>query len=166
MAPMGRPKSASLDVNVLYDLAAGEKFAAAFLNELHFHGWICRVSPTAIQEMLFHLKRRTPPQFALAEKALRSLQAWKIGPFDLVPVGHGITEQFVRKLTLKGYLPEDEENDGYILAETALVNIPVLITSDSHLLDIPRRNLSAELKAADLRDVQVFRPRDFLEAIC
>ncbi len=162
---MARSKSASLDVNVLYDLASEEKFANAFLNELRFHGWICRVSPTAIQEMFFHHKRKTPPQFALAEKTLRNLQAWKIGPFDLVPVGHGITEQFVRKLIYKGFLPEDEENDGYILAETALVDIPVLITSDSHLLNIPRKSLSAELDASDLPDVQVFRPDQFLKVI-
>ena len=146
-------------------MALGKRFAAAFLREVQFHGWICRVSPTAIQEMIFHHKRKTPPQFALAEKALRNLQSWKIGPFDLVPVGHGITEQFVHKLIRKRYLPEDEENDGYILAETAMVDIPVLITSDSHLLDIPRKNLSDELGAADLPDVQVFRPDQFLKAL-
>ena len=46
--------------------------------------------------------------------------SWKITPFDLAAVGHGLTDAFTSKLLRKGLLPEGEDNDRLILAEKKL----------------------------------------------
>ena len=64
----------------------------------------------------------------------------------------------------KGWLPEGELNDGLIVAETALANVPVLVTSDRHLLDIDPQHLSACLADSDLPRVEIAHPKDLLAA--
>ena len=80
-------------------------------------------------------------------------------------MGHGITEQFAQLLFLKKMLPDDELNDGLILAETALAHIPVLVTSDRHLLDIEASELKVIFDERDLFPVTVFHPKRLLRAI-
>lgn len=65
----------------------------------------------------------------------------------------------------KGYLPEDEQNDGLLLAEAALADIPVLLTRDQHLLDIPPGALMAEFDEAHLCQLQVIHPKPLLKAL-
>ena len=91
--------------------------------------------------------------------------SWKITPFDLIPTGHAITEQFVKKLQLCGLLPDEEFNDGLILAETSLADIPVLITNDLHLTQIDATQLHISFEASDLSPVIVVRPRILLRAL-
>jgi len=64
------------------------------------------------------------------------LKQWGILPFDLDSAAEAVCEQFVRGLLHQRLIPEDEFNDGLILAETSLEEIPLLVTSDRHLLDI------------------------------
>lgn len=47
-----------------------------------------------------------------------------------------ITERFAERLFARRLLPPDEFNDGLILAETSAAEIPLLVTSDRHLLDM------------------------------
>lgn len=97
--------------------------------------------------------------------ALQSLRGWGIQPYDLKSVGHGITEEFARRLISRGLLPEGEFNDGLILAETALAQIPALVTSDRHRLNIPSEDLQIEFDAADLSSVTIAHPRQHLEVL-
>jgi hypothetical protein len=83
----------------------------------------------------------------------------------LKSVGHGITEEFARRLIGHELLPEDEFNDGVILAETSLANIPVLVTSDHHLLDISPEDLQPEFVAAALAPVTIAHPKALLRAL-
>ena len=91
--------------------------------------------------------------------------SWKITPFDLIPTGHAITEQFVKKLQLCGLLPDEESNDGLILAETALALIPALITNDGDLTQIDPTQLRIRFEESDLSPVIVLRPRALLRAL-
>ncbi len=93
------------------------------------------------------------------------MRSWQLSPYDLKSVGHGITEQFSRKLMRLGLLPEGEFNDGLILAETALAEIPVLVTSDSDLLNIDEITLRLRFEEADLPSVQIVHPRLLLKAV-
>jgi hypothetical protein len=68
-------------------------------------------------------------------------------------------------LIRKGFLPEGEFNDGLILAETALVCIPILVTSDNHLLGIDNTILRVQFENSDLPPVLVSHPRDILRAL-
>jgi hypothetical protein len=93
------------------------------------------------------------------------MRHWHLLPFDLKSVGHGITEQFSARLIRAQLLPEDEFNDGLILAETALAFIPVLVTSDSDLLNIEEAELRVQFEDADLMPVQIFHPKRLSKAI-
>jgi hypothetical protein len=133
----GQPqKRFGLDSTVLFDLAAEEDFAHTFREEFQRAGYTLLVAPTVVQELALKHQSKQVPESDLAYIALSCMREWDIRPFDLIPVGHGITEEFSRTLMSRGLLPDTEFNDGLILAETSLSNIPILVTSDRHLLDI------------------------------
>jgi len=120
--------------------------------------------PTAIQEIAFAYSK-LPEKKQIAFRALNQLRQWRIKPFELVAVEHGITETFSLFLQARGLLPRGETNDGLILAETSLAAIDVLVTSDRHLLDIDPDLLNGALKEKDLPKVAVFHPKSLLAAV-
>lgn len=77
------------------------------------------------------------------------------------PVGNGISEQCFRSLVENGLLPDTEQNDGYIIAETSLAGIMWLISSDHHLCKIPETELNRVLKNLDLSPLTICSPRRF-----
>ena len=131
-------KQLALDTNILFDLAEGLDAAHDFRETFQDAGYVLRVPPTVVQELSFEADGGDDAE--IAATALRSILAWKIAPYDLASVGHGLTDGFTKKLLQKGLLPEGEYNDGLILAETSLARIPILATSDKHLLDIDPRS--------------------------
>jgi hypothetical protein len=72
----------------------------------------------------------------LARAALSKLPQWDIQPMSLSAVELTIAERFAGKLMERRLLPENECNDALILAEASLAAIPLLVTSDKHLLDM------------------------------
>ena len=60
---------------------------------------------------------------------------------------------------------ELELNDALILAETAVATIPLLVTSDRHLLDVDEDELVLLCGEADLCPVRAAHPRRLLHAI-
>jgi hypothetical protein len=116
------------------------------------------VPPTVVQELVNKFEKRIRPESDLAEKALTSMLQWGIKPFDLVGVGHGITQQFYERLVARGLLPAEEKHDGFILAETSLKCVPVLATCDRHLLDMDVDILRAQFESADLFPVYPLHP--------
>jgi hypothetical protein len=61
-------------------------------------------------------------------------------------------------------LPLGEYNDGLILAETSLAGIPVVVSSDCHLLKIPEDRLLVCFQDADLPPVRVAHPTGLIKA--
>lgn len=57
-----------------------------------------------------------------------------------------------------------ELNDGCILAEVALAEIPLLVTSDKHLLSIEQDDLNAAFYSKDLAYVTVMSPKKILRS--
>ena|SRR5437762_986882 len=164
MAPQA--KRLALDTNLPLDLAEGIDAAHAFREQFQEKGYALLVPPTVVTELTLKADDESDPKRAkLAMRALQSLRKWGIQPYDLKSVGHGITSEFARRLIERGLLPEGEFNDGVIMAETALAGIPVLVTSDRHLLDIPNEGLQLELSAADLNPVSIAHPRRLLKAL-
>ncbi len=162
MAVPRQKRRFALDTNILFDLA-GELDAAHRLREVLLErGSSLEVPPTVVQELVFAYQNKSPAESSLALAALQKMRSWGIEPFNLKPVGHGITGQFCERLHQKGYLPEEEQNDGFILAETGLAEIPVLISRDGHLLNIDPQILAAEMQAADLAVVHVTHPQTVL----
>ena len=153
-----RPRFA-LDTNVLIDLGEGLAFAQRFLATHRNSG--LAAPPTVIQELV-HIATTPHPAQKHALAALQNMRKWNIVPYDLLAVGHGITEVNARKLMDSGVLPDGEFNDGFILVEASLARIPTLITSDNHLLSINPPELIQKLGEFHLSPVSIYHPRDFL----
>jgi predicted nucleic acid-binding protein len=160
----GPRKRFALDTNLIYDLAEGKDFAHTFIEVFKEKGYELLLPPTAVQELAFAVQHEAGKK-KLARRGLTCLREWGIREFDLVAVGHGITETFSLFLQARGLLPSGENNDGLILAETSLAAIDVLVTSDRHLLDIDPEKLKAACKEKDLSNVSVFHPKKLLKAM-
>ncbi len=77
------------------------------------------VPPTVVQELAYLAECGTPEQQDLSGRGLDNMLAWGFEPFDLVAVGHGITETIVFKILAAELLPEEERNDAFVIAESA-----------------------------------------------
>lgn len=119
------------------------------------------VPPTVIQELV-HIATTDHKAQKYAQTALGNIRRWHLIPYDLKAVGHGITEVNAQKLMASGVLPDGENNDGFIVVETALVEIPNLVTSDIHLLGINPAKLVQKLNEFDLSPVAIFHPMNIL----
>src|SRR5947208_16011498 len=169
MAEYGQRKSLALDANLPLDLAAGLDFAHDFRENFQRRGYSLLLPPTAAEEIWLIHRNACHPRQRLATKALRDLTKWRIHLLELKshlkPVSKSIGRSFAARLIAGGYLPETEVNDGVILAETALADVPVLVTRDQHLLDIEEVDLLICLQAADLPAVKPIHPRILWRAI-
>lgn len=165
---MGAPaqkKQFALDANLLFDLAADQDFAHTLREVFQEKGYLLHVPPTVLQEVTYAARYKSREEKLLGMKCLQNIRNWGLQPFDLPPVGHGVTEQFSKMLAQKGLLPDSEFNDGLILAETSLVGIPVLVTSDGHLLGIDPQTLAGCFVESDISVVQVVHPKLWLAAM-
>jgi len=108
MAARQEKKKLALDSNFLMDLAGERDFAHTFREVFQEKGYVLLVPPTAIQEITFATTRKSGEKQALAHRALLKMREWGLRPFDLIPVGHGITQQFTRRLRERGLLAEEE----------------------------------------------------------
>jgi rRNA-processing protein FCF1 len=100
---------------------------------------------------------------ALAALALQNLvRTWKFRPLDFIPVGHGIVDAVAAKLRVEHLIPEKEVNDSYILAEAALANCAILVTSDEHIRAADPMLLSLVLKSCDVSAVLVRTPAEIV----
>jgi hypothetical protein len=162
---MAAPKKPlAVDSNLLFDLAEKKDFALTFLEVAKEKNYTLNLPPTVVQELTFAAFHKSGVEQKLALAALQNLRGWGIVPFDLAAVEHGITEQFARRLHELKLLPEAELHDGLILAETGLAGIPLLVTSDKHLLDIEADELARVCRERHIMQVSVVHPRKLLKA--
>ena len=158
-------KQLALDANLLLDLAEGKDFAHDFKDEFQARGYEFLVPPTAAAELNILSIYGGEPQKTFASQVLQKLRAWKCQAFSLSDTRLAIAEQFRRRLSELQLIPDEEWDDGLILAETSLGNIPMLVTSDAHLLDIDENALMLAFNAADLLPVHPVHPKRLLKAL-
>lgn len=162
----GSPKGQlSLDTNLVLDLANGQDFAHDFREEFQGRGYILRLPPTVLAELEYLILFGIEKNQRLAQMASNELATWSLTPFDLPEVHHAVAETFARRLQNLQLIPEEEFHDGLILGETALARIPILVTSDKHLLNIEEGDLLSALKGADLCPVRTVHPKRLLRAL-
>ncbi|MBX3743820.1 MAG: type II toxin-antitoxin system VapC family toxin [Verrucomicrobiae bacterium] len=164
---MGQPRRSkrfALDTNVLYALAGGENWAHAFREKFQERGFALFATPTVIEELAHAATEKEGEEQALAGVALRDLRGWGATPLPLSPVEHGIAEKVAREAIWRCKLPSDELHDALILAEASLCDLPVLVTSDRHLLDADSDAISLCLANFDLPPVNVAHPKALLRA--
>jgi len=156
-------KQLSLDTNIVFDLAEDKDIAHDFREIFQSKGYALVLPPTAVHELhVIFTHGDSEAERALARTALTHLKQWGIRPFDLDSAAEAICEQFVRGLLRQRLIPEDEFNDGLILAETSLAEIPLLVTADKHLLNIDEDTLHLAFNEADLSPVHPVHPKRLL----
>jgi hypothetical protein len=162
----GPKKQLSLDANFVFDLAAEKEFAHDFLEVFQRKGYALLLPPTAFHELhTILIEGDIEAERKLAGIALRCVTQWSIRPFDLDSTAEAICMQFVRSLVHQRLIPEEEFNDGLILAETSFEQIPLLVTSDKHLLEIDEDALLLAFNEADLSPVHAVHPKRLLRAL-
>ncbi len=159
-------KQLSLDTNIVFDLAGEKDFAHDFREVFQSKGYALVLPPTAVHELhVIFTEGASEAERELARTALTHLKQWGIRPFDLDSAAEAICEQFVRGLLRQSLIPEGEFNDGLILAETSLAEIPLVVTSDKHLLNIDEDALLLAFNEADLWPVRPVHPRRLLRVL-
>lgn len=158
-------KSLALDTNLLLDLAEGNDFAHDFREEFIGRSYGLIVPPAVLAELEALVVAGRAPQCDFATKALEHLVAWECQPLMLSATELAIAARFAERLLDLRLIPEAERNDGKILAQTSLMEIPMLVTSDAHLLDIDEEALLLALNEADLSPVHPVHPKRLLKAL-
>ena len=162
----GNPKkSLALDTNLLLDLAEEKDFAHDFREEFAGRGHSFLAPPTVLAELEALSTSGHAPQSDFADTALEKLRDWNCEPFALSATKLAIAYRFAERLLNLRLIPETERNDGKILAQTSLVQIPMLVTSDAHLLDIDENALLLAFNEADLLAVHPVHPKRLLKAL-
>ncbi len=160
-----RKKSLALDTNLLLDLAEGSDFAHAFREEFAGRGYSLIIPPTVLAELEALVRAGRTPQCEFANTAMEKLAAWECQPFMLSATKLAMAHRFAERLLDLRLIPETERNDGKILAQTSLVQIPLLVTSDKHLLDNDEEVLLLAFNDADLFPVHPAHPKRLLKAL-
>jgi predicted nucleic acid-binding protein len=158
-------KSLALDTNLLLDLAGEEDFAHEFKEEFSRRGYALFVPPTVVAELAFFASLKDAPQKEIANVALEKMSGWKCQPFTLSSTQLTIAIRFATRLMDTALIPETEQNDGKILAQTSLAEITMLVTSDKHLLNIDEDALLLAFNEADLSPVYPVHPKNLLRAL-
>lgn len=164
MAPSPK-KSLALDTNLLLDLAGEKDFAHEFKEEFFCRGYSLLVPPTVIGELTFFSLLKNAPQHELATTALEKLGQWRCEPCALSSTQLTIAARFAARLIEASLIPETEQNDGKILAQTSLLQLPLLVTSDKHLLNVDEDALLLAFNEADLLPVHPSHPKRLLRAL-
>ena len=101
----------------------------------------------------------------MAQIALLQIRPWGFQPLELAELEEAIATRFASRLLQACWLPPEEFHDAMILAETSVAEIPLLVTSDRHLLDIDEDALVLLFNEADLTPVRPVHPRRLLRAL-
>ena len=160
----GSPRRLSLDTNLLFDLADEKDFAHDFRETYQRKGYALVVCPTVVAELFFFHEYGDAEERRLASLALDGIASWDIQVFPLTGVQLAIAWRFAAAVIVRGLLPETEVNDARILAEASVAGIPVLVSSDRHLLDVDHDALRVACAEADLPPALPASPRRLLRA--
>jgi predicted nucleic acid-binding protein len=159
---MPNPPLLAVDTNVLIDLAARNETVLDCFSTLRrrLPKAPIIVLPTVIMELAdIATEGETERARLLATKAIHSIRTpWEFQPMNYVPVGHGIVGETARKIRVAGLLPEEEVNDSLIIAEAALANVTILLSSDKHLKGIDHAGLRKILVGCDLANTIIVSP--------
>lgn len=161
----------AVDTNVLLDQTIGDDNVLDALNTIkaRIKQTELILTPTVLEELgVLADIGATKAIREAAENALDHLLDWGYTPYPGIPVGRGIIEQTGHALRLKGLLPEEEENDSFIIAEAAHLNCYILLTSDSHMHDMDRRLLKSVLESRHAANPQLLiaTPREIVRKFC
>ena len=81
---------------------------------------------------------------------------------NLVPVDHGIVERIASEIRHKDLVPTEEMNDSLIIAEAALLECRMLLSTDAHLRIVDFQRLTLLLKDFHVAAPIIATPREIV----
>jgi hypothetical protein len=148
------------------DLAGDADFAHDFKEQFQQRGYTLLLPPMVVAELNENFEHGvTAQKRELARRALLHVLAWNLSPVNLTALQSAIAERFAGRLLDRRLLPDEEFSDALILAETSVSGIPLLVTSDRHLLDVDADALALAFNDADLSPVHPVHPKALLKAL-
>lgn len=164
VARSNQPQLVAVDTNVLFDLAddLNDVVDAVSLIRERLSGSQFLIPPTVHQELASWVVRGDVHKQEVARKAIRICRLWRIVPATLTAVRHGIAERIAEQIRERGLIPHEEINDSLVLAESALLECSLLLTSDGHLRGIDFEHLTLELRVFDASAPVIATPREIV----
>jgi len=151
----------AVDTNVLFDLASEVETVVEAIATIRRRIKAARliVPPTALDEVAVNATSgETAKKREVAQAVFARLRAeWKFEPVNLVPVDHGIVGRIADALRRQDLLP---------VAEAALLDCRVLLTSDEHLRGIDFQSLALLLQGFDVTAPIIATPREIVRKFC
>ena len=164
---MLKPQLVAVDTNVLMRLADGHEATVDSwqLLKRRIRPVQFVALPTVMEELASKLSDDTEPVVRVAvEKALRELRPrWHFQPTDFNAVQEAITANAVRRLRDSGLIPYEERNDAFVVVEAAVLNCVLLVSRDSHLLEIDPVKLNYLLQQLDLPTPVIASPEKLMK---
>ena len=123
------------------------------------------IPPAVLIELTCHAKDSPDSKLrSNAQIALKNLQSlWHFQFAALNSTQEAIAREAARKIMQAGLLPAAEFNDALIIAESAVLNSILLVSNDSHLLDVDHRRLGLLFRELDLPVPLVVSPREIVQ---
>ena len=166
MATMHKPPRVAIDTNFPLLLAQEHDDAIEALTVVRERVRPAEilVPPTALGELRYQARfERNAKQRELAQTALSQLlPRWHFRPADLSSTEEAISEEAARNVLRVGLLPAAERNDALIIAESAVLNAVLLVSNDSHLLQMDHRRLGLLFRELDLPVPLIVSPREIV----
>jgi predicted nucleic acid-binding protein len=157
----------AVDTNVLMRLVEGHE---ATIDAWHLISRRLRrvqflVSPTVLDELASKTLDDTDPVVRLtARRALTELRSrWHFQPVDFNAVQDAVASNAIRSLRQSGLIAYEERNDAAIIAESAILSCILLVSRDSHLLDIDHERLTLLFRQFDLVAPIIASPEKLLK---
>ncbi len=157
----------AIDTNFPLLLAKGHNDAIDALKIIRerVHPAEILVPPTVLDELVYQAEsERDPDHRQLARLALEQLRSrWHFHPADLNSAQEAIVDVAARRILHAGLLPREERNDSIIIAESAVLNSILLVSNDSHLLQVDHRGLGLLFRELDLPVPLIISPREIIQ---
>jgi len=164
---MQKPQLVAVDTSVLMRLVEGHESTIDSwdlinrrLKPVQF-----LVPPTVLDELASKSLDDPDPAVRLAaQKALTDLRSrWRFQPVDFNAVQDAVAMNAIRCLRESGLIPYEERNDAAIVAESAILSCILLVSRDSHLLDIDHEKLTLVFRQFDLVAPIISSPEKLLK---
>jgi len=156
----------AVDTNVLLDLAGEvEAVLDAFaVLDQRLPDSDTLVVPSVLDELAFLCDsgdtERARHSALLALRLVREQERFR--PLLELACPQSLVVEVARALRLRGLLPENEIHDSLILAEAALLDCGLLLTSDEHLRGVDHEHLTLVLNPFELVPPVIASPREIM----
>ena len=158
---------AALDTSFLLYLAAGDEDCETVVDWLVSNNIYPLVTGTVLQE-LADIEQNDPDPFnrGNAREVETNISTWGFLSIPLEPTDNGIAKIIASRIVEKGLLPDENEDDGLVIAEAAIQNCNMLITYRKVLLDAPFDPLRLLLIEMNVSDLAIIPPDLIVKYLC